>query len=164
VAREAGVSRGLLHYYFGTKERLLVEVVRRNTEERVLILDAPLLAAQTVDDLIAVMVAGLEDLLDNYPGFFLLLFELFIAGRHNPEIRRELAALYERTRDHVADILREKERQGVISMRFDADATVAYLFGASDGYALQALTDPDRDFGEVMKTGVEIARWLLKKD
>ena len=26
VAREAGVSRGLLHYYFGTKERLLVEV------------------------------------------------------------------------------------------------------------------------------------------
>ena len=29
VAREAGVSRGLLHYYFGTKERLLVEVVRR---------------------------------------------------------------------------------------------------------------------------------------
>ena len=28
VAREAGVSRGLLHYYFGTKEALLVEVVR----------------------------------------------------------------------------------------------------------------------------------------
>ena len=24
VAREAGVSRGLLHYYFGTKEQLLV--------------------------------------------------------------------------------------------------------------------------------------------
>ena len=34
VAREAGVSRGLLHYYFGTKERLLVEVVRRECEMR----------------------------------------------------------------------------------------------------------------------------------
>ena len=34
VAREAGVSRGLLHYYFGTKERLLVEVVRRDAEIR----------------------------------------------------------------------------------------------------------------------------------
>jgi AcrR family transcriptional regulator len=32
VAREAGVSRGLLHYYFATKERLLVEVVRRECE------------------------------------------------------------------------------------------------------------------------------------
>ena len=30
VAREARVSRGLLHYYFGTKERLLAEVVRRD--------------------------------------------------------------------------------------------------------------------------------------
>ena len=39
VAKEAGVSRGLLHYYFGTKERLLVEVVRRDAELRVARLD-----------------------------------------------------------------------------------------------------------------------------
>ena len=35
VATEAGVSRGLLHYYFGTKERLLIEVVRREAEVRI---------------------------------------------------------------------------------------------------------------------------------
>src|SRR5581483_10024614 len=34
VAGEAGVSRGLLHYYFGTKERLLIEVVRREADVR----------------------------------------------------------------------------------------------------------------------------------
>ena len=45
VAREAGVSRGLLHYYFGTKEALLVEVVRRDTQHRIERLDAPLAAA-----------------------------------------------------------------------------------------------------------------------
>src|SRR6059058_2885767 len=32
VAREAGVSRGLLHYYFGSKEQLLVEVVRHDSD------------------------------------------------------------------------------------------------------------------------------------
>ena len=32
VSREAGVSRGLLHYYFGTKERLLIEVLRSDAE------------------------------------------------------------------------------------------------------------------------------------
>ena len=31
VAAKAGVSRGLLHYYFGSKEKLLVEVIRRDT-------------------------------------------------------------------------------------------------------------------------------------
>ena len=45
VAREAGVSRGLLHYYFGTKEALLVEVVRRDSEHRIARLDEPLGAA-----------------------------------------------------------------------------------------------------------------------
>ena len=34
VARQAGVSRGLLHYYFGTKERLLVDAVRRECDVR----------------------------------------------------------------------------------------------------------------------------------
>ena len=34
VAREAGVSRGLLHYHFGTKEKLLAEVVKRDAEIR----------------------------------------------------------------------------------------------------------------------------------
>ena len=47
VAREAGVSRGLLHYYFGTKERLLVEVVRRDTELRVNRLDERLAPAKS---------------------------------------------------------------------------------------------------------------------
>ncbi len=50
VAREAGVSRGLLHYYFGTKERLLVEVVRRDAEVRLNLLEHQLAEAQTADD------------------------------------------------------------------------------------------------------------------
>src|SRR6266516_6359999 len=56
VAREAGVSRGLLHYYFGTKERLLVEVVRRDTDIRMSILDEALAGAQTADDFIDALV------------------------------------------------------------------------------------------------------------
>src|ERR1044072_788785 len=39
VARAAGVSRGLLHYYFGTKGRLLVEVVRRDCDLGLSLLD-----------------------------------------------------------------------------------------------------------------------------
>src|SRR6266516_5069334 len=69
VAREAGVSRGLLHYYFGTKERLLVEVVRRDAEIRVARLDEPLADARTADDFIDVLVRSLEDMVEHDPGF-----------------------------------------------------------------------------------------------
>jgi AcrR family transcriptional regulator len=161
VAREAGVSRGLLHYYFGTKERLLVEVVRRDAELRVARLDAMLEQAQTVDDVLDVLVSSLLDLIDNDPGFFLLLYELFSAGRRNPDIQREVGNLFHRTRSHVAAVLRAKDAEGVISLRFDAEAIVSYLFAVGDGFALQALSDPERDNGAALEAGTASARYLL---
>src|SRR6476469_3090136 len=61
VAREAGVSRGLLHYYFGSKERLLIEVVRRDCDIRMDALEERLAKAESIDDIIEVLVAQLED-------------------------------------------------------------------------------------------------------
>jgi AcrR family transcriptional regulator len=161
VAREAGVSRGLLHYYFGTKERLLVEVVRRDAEIRVARLDEPLAKAKTVDDVLDVLVANLTDLIENEPAFFLLLYELFSAGRRNPDIRHEVGQLFDRTRSHVADILKQKEREGVLSLRHDAEAVVSYLFAVGDGFALQALSDPERDSSAALAAGASSARYLL---
>jgi AcrR family transcriptional regulator len=161
VAREAGVSRGLLHYYFGTKERLLVEVVRRDAELRIDRLDQMLGRAKTVDDVIDVLLASLTDMIENEPGFFLLLYELFSAGRRNPDIQREVGQLFERTRSHVAAVLRAKESEGVISLRHDADAIVSYLFAVGDGFALQALSDPKRDNSSALAAGAASARYLL---
>ena len=161
VSREAGVSRGLLHYYFGTKERMLVEVVRRDSEVRVARLDEPLARAKTVDDVLDVLVSNLLDLIENEPGFFDLIFEVFTAGRRNPEIQREVAELFIRSRGHVAGVLRAKEQEGVLALRFDAEATVAFLFGIADGVALQVLTDPDRDFDGVIEAGTAASRFLL---
>jgi len=161
VAREAGVSRGLLHYYFGTKERLLVEVVRRDSEIRVARLDEPLAKAESVDDVLDVLVASLTDLIDNEPAFFLLLYELFSAGRRNPEIQHEVGQLFDRTRSHVAEILDRKQGEGVLKLRFDAEAIVAYLFAAADGFALQALSEPGRDISAALAAGAASARFLL---
>jgi AcrR family transcriptional regulator len=161
VAREAGVSRGLLHYYFGTKERLLVEVVRRDTELRVEALDERLVPAKNVDDVINALVASLTEMIENEPGYFLLLFELFSAGRRNPDIQREVGQLFERTRTHVADLLRGKEEEGVLSLRFAAEDVVSYLFALGDGFALQALSDPSRDTTGAFAAGVASARFLL---
>jgi AcrR family transcriptional regulator len=161
VAREAGVSRGLLHYYFGTKEALLVEVVRRDTEHRIARMDEPLGNAGSVDELLGILVADLEDSIQNDPGFWVLLFDLFTAGRRNPEIQHEVGELFNRTRDHVADILRAKQAEGVISPRQDVSAVVALLFAMADGIALQVLSDPGRDHSDLITAGTEAARHIL---
>jgi AcrR family transcriptional regulator len=164
VAREAGVSRGLLHYYFGTKERLLVEVVRRDTELRIARLDELLAKAKTADAVLDVLVKSLTDMIDNDPGYFLLLYELFSAGRRNPDIQHEVGQLFEATRSHVADVMRAKEDEGILSLRFDAEAVVAYLLAVADGFALQALSDPSRDINPALTAGAASARYLLVSD
>jgi AcrR family transcriptional regulator len=164
VAREAGVSRGLLHYYFGTKERLLVEVARRDAELRIARLDEMLAQAQTADGVLDVLVSSLTDLIDNDPGLLLLIFELFSAGRRNPDIQHEVGQLFESTRSHVTTVLRAKEDEGILSLRFDAEAVVAYLLAVADGFALQALSDPSRDITPALTAGAASARFLLVSD
>jgi AcrR family transcriptional regulator len=164
VAREAGVSRGLLHYYFGTKERLLIEVVRRDTDLRIARLDELLVEAKTADQVLGALVSSLTDMIDNDPGYFLLLYELFSAGRRNPDICHEVGQLFEATRSHVAKVLRAKEDEGILSLRFDAEAVVAYLLAVADGFALQSLSDPSRDITPALNAGAASARYLLVSD
>src|ERR687889_2064154 len=65
VAREAGVSRGLLHYYFGSKEQLLVEVVRHDCEVRNRNMDERLEKSQSVDEILDALVVGPEEFLED---------------------------------------------------------------------------------------------------
>jgi hypothetical protein len=100
-------------------------------------------------------------MIENESGFFLLLYELFSAGRRNPDIQREVGQLFERTRSHVAGVLDAKHHEGVLKLRFDAEAIVSYLFAVGDGFALQALSDPERDNTTALAAGAASARYLL---
>jgi AcrR family transcriptional regulator len=164
VATKAGVSRGLLHYYFGTKERLLVEVIRRDTDERITTLSASMRASETVDELIAAMSETFERTLREQTGYVYMVSELYVAGRNSPDLQRELGSLYRRARTEFARILVEKEREGVVKLRFKPEATLAYLFAAGDGLTVQRLTDPSLDVISTVEAGVAVARWLLSAE
>ena len=161
VAQEAGVSRGLLHYYFGSKERLLVEVVRHDSDVRLRRLEESLAEADSVDAIVQALVTQLKDYVDEDPASHALIHELFSVSRRNDEVREELAQLYRRVRGQVAEILRAKERDGVVKLRGDADAVASLLFALGDGLELQLVSDPDWDSTETFATGIATARFLL---
>src|ERR1700726_4513260 len=161
VSREAGVSRGLLHYYFGTKEQLLVEAVRRDCELRMELLERQLSRARTADDFIEAMAQNLQETVREDPDFVTLVFELFTLSRRNADIAVEYAGLMRRTREHVARMLAAAQAEGILRLHAEPEAVAEILFSLGDGFALRMLSEPGRDFTATMRAGIECARALL---
>ena len=161
VSREAGVSRGLLHYYFGTKEQLLVEAVRRDCDLRMELLEQQLAQAQTADDYIDLMAQNLQKTVHEDPDFVTLVFELFTLSRRNEDIAAEYGGLMRRMREQVAGMLAAAERDGILHLHAEPEAVAEILFSLGDGFALRMLAEPDRDFGATVQAGIAAARALL---
>jgi AcrR family transcriptional regulator len=161
VSREAGVSRGLLHYYFGTKEQLLVEAVRRDCELRMEILESQLAQAQSAEDFIDLMAQNLQRTVREDPDFVTLIFELFTLARRNEDIALEYAELMRATREHVAAMLAAGQRDGILRLHADAETVAEILFSLADGFALRMLAEPERDFTATVQAGIACARALL---
>ena len=161
VAREARVSRGLLHYYFGTKERLLAEVVRRDCALRMIALDERLADAHDADGVVDALVDSLKRFVGEEPEFITLVFELFTLSRRNDEVAVEFAELLRRTREHVADLLARKESEGALRLRAEPEAVADVLFSLADGMSMRMLTDTEHDFSATVAAGVLAVRALM---
>ncbi|MBV9310545.1 MAG: TetR family transcriptional regulator [Solirubrobacterales bacterium] len=161
VAREAGVSRGLLHYYFATKERLLVEVCRRECELRSAGLEEAITEAESAEDVLEVLVRGFEDFLGEGPTAAVMFYEMLTLAQRNEDIAAELAELGRRTREQLAGALRAKSEAGVISLRDDPDTVATFLFALADGIIMRCVSEPELDITPVMGQAVVAARALL---
>src|SRR5436190_2255093 len=82
-------------------------------------------------------------------------------ARRNEEIGAEVAELTRRTREHVAEQLEAKQREGVLRLHDSPEAVTTVLFGLGDGIAMRMLIEPERDFSETLRAGIACARALL---
>ena len=160
VAGEAGVSRGLLHYYFGTKEQLLIEAVRREADIRTERLEEAIEASSDAEDVLDALVRSFEDWLGDGPAP-VMIFEMLTLAQRNEEIAAELALLGRRTRSHLADALERKRAGGVLSLRVDPELAAMFLFALADGVVVRRLSEPELDLGPLIEQGIIAARAVL---
>ena len=139
IALQAGVAPGLVHYYFTSKEELLVAVV--HDLEREMVADWQS-AVVGIDDPLERIVAALDHTAvrcSEHPEFFRLLFDLYIVGLNNPTIRKRCAELWKHFVDdieaEVRQVLGRLPASGNVPPRDLAEA----IGGAIDGIALAGL-------------------------
>jgi AcrR family transcriptional regulator len=161
VAREAGVSRGLLHYYFGTKERLLIEVVRRECDVTRQRLEEGVSGAASVDGVLGALVRSFEDFIGEGPSHVVTFYEILTVAQRNQEIAAELAELGRQVRVHLGGLLRAKAEAGVLSLDADPEAAAGLLMALADGLTVRMLSEPELDIAPLMELAVSAARGLL---
>src|SRR5437588_619296 len=164
IAAEAGVAPGLAHYYFETKEDLLVATIERACQP---VMEAWRQAGMNLtgplpEDADPMVVARMgfelaKEELRTYRGLFLLTFDMFGVGLHNPKIAAAVRAFIDERRAFIARIA-----QGVIAgmparPAASADSIAAALWASLHGIYLQKLMDQRFDADAAIDALSELA-------
>ncbi|MBZ4402054.1 TetR/AcrR family transcriptional regulator [Myxococcus faecalis] len=148
VARVAGVNQGLVHYYFGSKDALLLAVTRAHSAQYVAELKK-LRDETPLEDLADTSFAWGERHLRASPEQFRLRYELFALGLRNAELTSAVSELQAEGDLEVARTV-ARYRGGEASRPEPLDHHYAVIIKSCfDGLALQALLDPKFDPGPV---------------
>jgi TetR/AcrR family transcriptional repressor of bet genes len=156
VAEEAGVSKGLVFFYFGNRDGLLVSLLDWLLE---ITLVGPELAAAepspaTAGERMLAAIRRDVEFLPRQRARVELFFDYWVMGTRHPEVQRMIRAALDRYRDAFrpyaqAMVDAEPERYG----RVGADGLAAVVAGFIEGCALQVVMDPDRfDVRRYMQT------------
>jgi AcrR family transcriptional regulator len=163
IAAEAGVSRGLLHYYFKSKEELLAQVVRAGTDAYVQLLESMFAQSESAGDLARTLVVATRTMAESDPTFVSLSLECWTLARESPLVAHEVEDLYRQLRDSVARGLREAERRGAIKPAIPLGPLAALLLAITDGLVVQLTIQPELKADDTMWQALEVgARSLLE--
>lgn len=141
VAREAGVSQGILHYYFHDKRAILVaalEAVMADLDRRVAVAQARS-GRQPHRRLRALVRASLEASL-RAREVWVVLVEFWGETMHDRRLRAINAALYARIRRLLGRLVAEGVRAGRWR-RVEPEQAATVILGLLDGVSLQLTFD-----------------------
>jgi len=143
VAKEAGVSRGLLHYYFKSKEEMLARVMRETVETTAGMTELIFRESKEPHALARSIVEAMKAFVRDDPLFSSIFFESWGLARHSETVDRELRGLYRRFVQAVRNGLEDTARRGVIPFPGDFHGMAVVLTSIIDGMSLQFMVMPD---------------------
>jgi AcrR family transcriptional regulator len=137
----SGTNLGSIGYHFGSKEALLNEAIGIALEEWAETIGQAI-QADAGDGLLAWMTRSLAVVLDEYDAirpYYHAFIEALARSARSPELRRQLAAHYERQRERIAGwILAAAD--GALELH-EARHIASLMLGTADGMLIQGFID-----------------------
>jgi AcrR family transcriptional regulator len=157
LAEEAGVNHGLVHYYFGSIENLLVRVLERFTAELIARQQAMYAAADV--PFIEKWRQAMLYLVSEDVAYEKIWLELQALAWNRPELRKPLARVNDEWRAVLTEAFAEpRERYGI---EMPLDALVSLVMTFNEGVILERLSGIETGHAELLEW---IDAWLVRKE
>ena len=160
IAKESGVSRGILHYYFSDKEDLVSKVLAYSSEN---IIQATIrgirgkTAEELADNIIKESIVSLKE----NPDFYAFLFEMWCASRRSNKIKNELIICSAKVIKSIKKVLDESIENGRLKISTkNTEEMSKVLLALFNGIAFEMLMDPSRNL-EDRKYWIQVRYTIL---
>lgn len=164
IAREAGISQGVIHYYFQTKEKLLNELLAWSLQEylegalnKITFEKNPVKRLKTLFKYQKQVVRERADLVT-------VFYDFWVQGTKQPDVRDKMKEQFKLYRDFIHRIVQEGVHMGTFKEEA-LDYVPGLTVGLLEGFAIQQVIDPDCfDASLLAEKSVEILLHTMARD
>ncbi len=163
VATAAGVSRGLLHYYFKNKEEMLFMVVRESVAASTQLCQTILKQSNTRQEIAANICQAMRRFVAESPHFISIIFESWSLARQSQSARDELEKVYNLFRQGLCQGLEDAIGRGVLKPSTSVIQMATVLTAFIDGlsFELMVVSDLSQD-QKFWQTSQKVLEAMLK--
>ena len=140
VARTAGVSKGIIHYYFLNKDELMMCVLDKVAGDIERVLGEEMAAISDPWRRMEIFIEVCFDIVRNTKEYYQVNMDFWTQINQKEEIRKVIAAHYSKFRETAAAVIQGGVDKGAFK-NVDAKAYASYVIAVIDGLSLQWLFD-----------------------
>jgi len=138
VARVAGVSKGIIHYYFLNKDRLMISVLDKVADNIERALLAQMEKSRDPVEKIKVFVRGYFEITQKTRGYYQVHMDFLTQINQKKEIREIILKHYQNFRQAAIDVIEQGKDLGCFKP-VDSQFYACYIIAILDGISLQWL-------------------------
>ena len=142
IAREAGLSTGLVHYYFKNKEDLLFKLLKGMNANLKSDLGKALSALEDPREKLLAFCNEAFDLVHKEKAYFSVLVDFLAQINRNKRLRQAMVKLFQSYRDEIEAIPQEGMAKGIFAVK-DVRFTSVTIVSLIQGNIFQHLIDQE---------------------
>jgi AcrR family transcriptional regulator len=140
IAREAGLSAGLVHYYFKDKQDLLLNLLKEINSNMKAYLTRELMKLTDPLDRLTAFMDQAFGLVEKEKEYFYVLIDFWTQVNRNSRMRQANIRLFQSYRDECAALLSEGMESGVFA-KMDVKYTATVIISLIQGTIIQYVLD-----------------------